>query len=357
MFKPFEGAPRLDASVVICAYTEARWDDLRAAVASVQQQSVLPREIIVVIDHNSALLQRARTELPGVVVLENQEARGLSGARNTGVRAAQGSLVAFLDDDAIADPRWLPLLAAACAQEDVLGCGGIVEPAWQTGKPSWFPDEFTWVVGCSYLGLPVTRSPVRNLIGASMCIRREVFDAVGGFRSEIGRIGKHPVGCEETELCLRAQRHWPTRTFLHEPASSIRHLVPGSRATWRYFRERCFYEGRSKALVTQLAGATNGLASERSYTFSTLPRGVARNIMHGFAHRNRDEIIRAAAIVAGLAITTSGYITGVLSQAPSRCRAWMRQHAMAHLRPDFPTSGQLPIVTAAVHREEGDLQG
>ena len=41
-----------DISVVICAYTEDRWDDLVAAVASVQGQSESPREIVVVVDHN-----------------------------------------------------------------------------------------------------------------------------------------------------------------------------------------------------------------------------------------------------------------------------------------------------------------
>ena len=82
----------IDASVIICAYTEARWDDLRAAVSSVQRQSVAPIETIVVIDHNPRLLQRAQADIPGVTLLENQETRGLSGARNTGVKAAHGAL-------------------------------------------------------------------------------------------------------------------------------------------------------------------------------------------------------------------------------------------------------------------------
>ena len=78
----------LDVSVVICAYTEARWQDLLAAVDSVQRQSAPPREIIIVIDHNPALLERTRTHLAGVVVVKNREQRGLSGARNSGIAAA-----------------------------------------------------------------------------------------------------------------------------------------------------------------------------------------------------------------------------------------------------------------------------
>lgn len=330
----------LDVSVVICAYTEARWDDLQEAVSSVQRQSLPPIEIILVVDHNNALLRRARAEMPGVIVLENQEQQGLSGARNTGVRAARGLLIAFLDDDAVAEPDWLQLLAHACEDPDVLGCGGLIEPVWRAGRPSWFPEEFNWVVGCSYRGLPRTRSVVRNLIGSSMCIRRKVIESVGGFRSDVGRVGKHPAGCEETELCLRALRRWHGRVFLYEPASRIRHTVPSGRARWGYFCSRCFFEGRSKARVAQLAGARAGLASERSYTFCALPRGLARNLMQVLAHRDMNGLARAGALVAGLAITTAGYVTGTLNQSPGsagsvappiRAHTPLRSQAVSHL--------------------------
>lgn len=325
---------QLDASVIICAYTEARWRDLQAAVASVRRQSMPPREIIVVVDHNSALLEWIRAEIPGVVVLENQETQGLSGARNTGIEAAHGSLIAFLDDDAVAEPDWLRLLVRACDDPDVLGCGGLIEPAWHDGKPAWFPEEFNWVVGCSYLGLPLTQSAVRNLIGSSMCIRREVFASVGGFRSEIGRVGKHPVGCEETELCLRALRRWPGCVFLYEPTSRIWHAVPGKRSHWNYFCARCYFEGRSKALVAYMAGARDGLSSEWSYTLSALPRGIVRNIMQVFTQRDLYGLARAGAIVTGLAITTSGYVTGALHQFLGGWKARLRQTTINKLLRD-----------------------
>lgn len=305
---------RLDVSVVICAYTAERWQELHEAVFSVQRQRFPPREIIVVVDHNTLLLRRARAEMPGVMVIENQDLPGLSGARNTGVSVSRGALVAFLDDDAVAEPDWLQLLAQACETPDVLGCGGRIEPVWRAGKPGWFPEEFHWVVGCSYRGLPRAQSVVRNLIGSSMCIRREVFAAVGGFRSDVGRIGKHPVGCEETELCLRALRRWPGRSFLYEPASRVGHVVSGERIRWSYFCARCFFEGRSKARVAQLAGAHAGLASERSYAVSALPAGVARNMTLALAHHDVRGFARGGAIVVGLAITTAGYLTGALWQ-------------------------------------------
>ncbi|GAC1387696.1 MAG: hypothetical protein NVSMB33_17300 [Ktedonobacteraceae bacterium] len=300
----------LDISVIICAYTEERWHDLVAAIESIQQQRTSAREIIVVIDHNSALLERVQAYLPGVTALENREKQGLSGARNSGIAVAQGALVAFLDDDAIAEPDWLTWLSYCYTDQRVLGVGGRVEPLWSSQRPAWFPEEFYWVVGCSYRGLPETLAMVRNPYGGCTCYRREMFEIVGGFRNDIGRVGKRPLGCEETELCIRAKQHWPQKIFLYEPRASIQHRIPTSRAHWLYFRSRCYAEGLSKAAVAGYVGAKDGLASERSYVRRTLPQGIARGIIDALGHHDMSGFARAGAIVAGLAVTTTGYLVG-----------------------------------------------
>jgi GT2 family glycosyltransferase len=294
-------------SVIICAYSLERWNELVAAVESVEHQSTPAAEVIVVIDHNGDLLDRAEAELRRVTVLPNREAQGLSGARNTGIAAANGDVLAFMDDDAVADENWLQRLLPPFNDADVLGVGGMIRPQWQSGMPSWFPPEFAWVVGCSYIGLPDVRSPIRNLIGCNMAIRRSVFDTVGGFVSGIGRIGKVPVGCEETELCIRARQASPGGEFVYEPDAIVHHNVPAGRATWAYFRSRCLAEGRSKAQVTAAVGVADGLDSERRYATRTLPIGVARNLGQGLGGRDTKAVARAAAIVAGLAFTSVGY--------------------------------------------------
>ena len=101
---------KLSISVIICTYTEARWNDLVEAVSSLRKQTYAAEEILIVVDNNVALLQRVRTHLTDVVVVENTEIRGLSGARNSGIARAKGALVAFLDDDAVAAANWLQLL-------------------------------------------------------------------------------------------------------------------------------------------------------------------------------------------------------------------------------------------------------
>jgi glucosyl-dolichyl phosphate glucuronosyltransferase len=310
---PVSGAPDAGtASVILCAYTEQRWDDLLAAVESVQSQTVAPLEIIVVIDHNPRLLERSRAALEGVKVIPNQQERGLSGARNTGIQAARGALLAFMDEDAAAEPDWLENLLHHYGESRVSGVGGAIRPLWVSGKPGWFPAEFNWVVGCTYRGMPRQASTVRNLIGANMSYRREVFRRVGGFTNGMGRIGTRPLGCEETELCIRAGQAMPGTQFIYEPLAVVHHRVPASRANWRYFFSRCFSEGLSKAQVASMVGSGQGLSSERSYTFRTLPLGVLAGIRDALFRGDLSGLGRAAAIISGLVVTTAGYVFGTI---------------------------------------------
>ncbi|HRW05234.1 MAG TPA: glycosyltransferase family 2 protein [Caldilineaceae bacterium] len=302
-----------DISVIICAYTENRWNDLVAAVASLKRQTVQPREIIVVIDENSSLLTRATVQFPDLTVIPNKEYRGLSGARNSGIAIAEGSILAFMDEDAFAEPEWIRHLNAAYTDAEILGVGGAIIPAWDNGQPAWFPNEFNWVVGCTYVGMPTTVAPVRNLIGCNMSFRREVFDQIGGFRQGMGRIGTKPLGCEETELCIRALQRWPSGVLLYQPLARVHHHVPQSRAQWDYFSARCYAEGLSKAQVAQLVGTGDGLSSEWDYTLHTLPKGALQGLTALFTRGDISGVGRAVAIVLGLAVTTVGYLRGRLA--------------------------------------------
>lgn len=304
-----------DFSVIICAYTEARWHELVAAVTSVQQQRVGAREIIVVIDHNPGLLERTRIHLPQVTAIANHKVPGPSGARNSGIATARGKIVAFLDDDAVAAPDWLEQLLAGYEDVNVAGVGGAIVPAWTEGRPAWFPAEFDWVVGCSYRGMPERVAFVRNLIGCNMSYRRELFAAIGDFR-----LG---YSCDETEFCIRLRQQQPQKVLLYRPQARVYHRVPASRATWRHFRSRCYLEGGSKAVVSWLLGSRDALASEWAYTPKTLPRGIAQGLADTLLGHDKAGVARAAAIVVGLTMTTLGYLTGAIRVTETaRRRGW-----------------------------------
>jgi hypothetical protein len=300
-------------SVVICAYADDRWDHTCAAVESVRGQSTPSAEVIVVVDHNFPLFQRARSTFPDVRVLQNEQAKGLSGARNTGAAAARGEVIAFLDDDAVAQQDWLKFIADGYQDPRVVGVGGLTLPHWQTARPRWLPEEFYWVIGCSYVGMAPSGAPVRNLIGANMSFRREVFDLVSkGFTTGMGRLSNgRPRGCEETEFCIRLAQQAPETMLVTDHRATISHFVPDSRCTAAYFLSRCFAEGISKAQVAASVGARRGLSAERYYVARTLPAGF----FHGIKALCRGDAAgasRAAAIVAGLGITSLGYLCGKL---------------------------------------------
>lgn len=306
-----------DLSVIVCAYTQERWDDIVEVIESIKNQQSAVGEIVLVVDHNEDLYQQATGFFEGITIVANKHKRGLSGARNTGIESSKKEIIAFIDDDAVVAPNWSDTQITPYADKTVAGVGGAIEPLWQVTKPAWWPDEFGWIVGCSYKGLPTKTQQVRNPIGANMSVRRSAFDVVGGFSSAIGRVGKHPVGCEETELFIRIRQHWPESKIIYEPTSTVGHKVTAERATFTYFRRRCFAEGLSKAVVAQLVGADDGLSSEWSYTLKTLPLGALRGVGSG-VRGNVSGFKQAGAIIAGLAITTAGYLRGRLNKGPSR---------------------------------------
>lgn len=312
----------LDASVVICAYTLDRWDDLVAAVDAVKAQSRPAREIFVVVDRNEELFARASAAFDGVQVAMNHHGPGLSGGRNTGHDLATGAILVFLDDDAFPEPQWLERLLEAYTDPLVLGAGGEVVPLWREGRPDWFPAEFNWVVGCSYVGMPEEPSVIRNPIGANLSMRREVFTESGGFEQALGRLdmgnGKVVTGtADETEFCIRAARRTPGGRWLYVPEARVHHVVARSRGTWKYFAERCRLEGGSKAVLTTLTGTESGLASERRYTRSVLPRAVLRDLR---AALGGDTVAarRGAAVLAGLTLTVVAYAKGRVAIALGR---------------------------------------
>lgn len=307
-----ERPPAPTVSAVVCTHDPDRWAALVRAVNSLQAQSVPPTEVLVVVDHHEELERRARAELAGVTVLASEGPKGLSGARNTAIDHAGGDIVAFLDDDAWADPDWVRCLLEPYEDPTVVAVGGTIAPHFAEGRPDWLPEEFDWVVGCTYRGLPEVRTPVRNLIGANMSFRRDALAAAGRFAHELGRVGSDGAGCEETELCIRLAAADPTAQIVYEPSARVRHEVPADRTTRAYFAKRCRAEGISKARVSRLAGSDAALAAERTYVARTLPAGVGRRLAR-LALLDAASARQLATMTTGLWLVATSYARGALA--------------------------------------------
>jgi glycosyltransferase involved in cell wall biosynthesis len=318
-------------SVVVSTYDEKRWDDLAACLASLRAQTRTPLETIVVADHNEDLLKRAEAAFPEAKVIPNRRPRGLAGARNSGIDVASGEIVAFVDDDARAEPEWLAELETCFEEESTVGAGGALLPRWEGPEAAWIPREFYWVFGCSYTGLPSELAPVRNPIGANMAVRRSVLREIEGFREGGGEgAGDAPSEIrargvvraagnipDDTDLAIRVKQRIPDAIWLYQPRARVLHTVTAERATLAYFLRRCWEEGVGKANLSLYVGSGDGLSSERAHLAKALPLGVLRGLRDA-ASGDLGGARRAGAIVIGLLAAGAGF---AVTSAKNRLRA------------------------------------
>jgi glucosyl-dolichyl phosphate glucuronosyltransferase len=300
------------------------------AMDSLRRQTRPPDEIVLVIDRNETLLARSRAYWTDVRVVPTRYP-GNSGARTTGYEVTTGDLIAFMDDDVVADPRWIEKFVQAAEPDDVLGCHGQIGLQWEGGsglwdgkQPRWYPKEFLWVVGGSFRGQATTQRDVRNVWGGTMVIKRKTFDKIGGFSSALGRANGSLISCEETEFCLRASAGIPGGRFRFVPDGKTLHKVPHQRRSLRYFVRRCYAEGCSKAILADLVPQRDALDTERNYVLRTLTSGILIGLIEPVWRLDPAGPARSGAIILGLGATVWGYAITKFRRKPRAPQAARR---------------------------------
>ncbi len=238
-------------------------------------------------------------------MVENHYQGHLGAARTTASELAIGGVIAYLDDDAAADPDWLEHMVAPFDDPSVIAVGGRPLPVFSTPRPLWFPPEYDWVFGCAYVGLPTTTAPILHVIGAAMAVRRADLAAIGYFHSD-----NH----DDMDMCHRLLHHSPRSTILFEPSAIVRHHVHPDRLTWSYFWRRCFFVNRGKVGAFRQMGGARNLVAERRFARRALTDGLlrgGRDLVHGDA----DGATRAAVLLIGLVLAGTGYAAGWIESA------------------------------------------
>ncbi|SFF51189.1 glycosyltransferase family 2 protein [Blastococcus tunisiensis] len=324
-------------SVVVC--TLGREPRLRGTVRAVLDQTHPDLELVVV--DNDPASGRTAALLSGVaderLRLVTQPTRGLSAARNAGLAAARGGVVAYTDDDAVPDPTWiaelLDVLDADPAGTVACVTGRVLAAETATAEQEWFEDAGIFDKGTertvwaldpapSGLGTPGTHSPFFPYTagefgsGNNMAFRTEALRAIGGFDEALGA-GTPARGGEDLDIYRRVIL--AGRTLVYTPSAVVRHH---HRESTRALRVQMFGYG-----VGMAAGLTKLLAHGGRPALAVLrcvPRGL-HMLLWPTSARNAKLPAETSRLLVALEL--AGYLAGPLLYARSAARVRSRRRA------------------------------
>lgn len=240
-------------SVVISAYSLDRYYDLTDVLNGLNKQTYRSFEAIVVIDKSKELFNKINeyinaNRIENIKIIFNPENKGLSYSRNIGIKYSTGSIVAFIDDDAIPSSGWIENIIDTFSEDKNIGAvTGDITPLWEDNDMSWFPKELYWMISCSYIMTPTTKTEFERGFGTNMAFRREIFDKVGYFDTNFGINGKKWVGGEDTDMFLRLKNI--NLKVIFNPNVRVQHRIYLSRLNPRNIIKRSFNGGYSVALM------------------------------------------------------------------------------------------------------------
>ena len=175
---------------------------------------------------------------------------GLSQARNTGWKNAQGEYVAYLDDDAVAALDWLEKIIEAFESINPQpGCiGGKVEPVWEAPRPEWLSDSLLGQLAIVDWGdQPKSLDNQEWLAGANIAYPKRLLEEIGGFSVKLGRIGNKLLSMEENLMRLELEKR--NYKFYYDANIAVKHHIPASRLTKKWLLKRSYWNGVSGAIV------------------------------------------------------------------------------------------------------------
>ena len=311
-------------SVVLCTHTLARYDDFTEAVHSVLDQTYDDVELVLVSDGNEDVYEKLQAEYgdrSDVVLHCNDENVGLLESRNNGADVATGDVVAFVDDDAIADERWIEELVSVYGDRDVRAVGGRMTPAWVAGKPGFLPEEFYWLVGVTHRGFGPpdgdedTSGEVRNTFGSNISFDRETFLELGGFDDAIGgRKGDANLQGGETELAARLRDEHGSGVF-YNPDAKVAHKVFDYRTDPFWLLDRAFWQGYSKRAMEVLVPESTG--EESDFLGMLITDSLPSRTVDIGRNPSLDRLLQIFALVAFTAAVGFGYLYGTTKYGSS----------------------------------------
>lgn len=231
------------------------YDHFCEAAESVLNQTYNNVELVVIVDGTPDVYDKILEDYDNhedMIISCNDENVGLLQSRNRGAELATGDVVAFIDDDAIADEEWIERLVDAYENQNAIATGGKMTPEWIAGKPSFLPEEFYWLIGVTHRGFADGAGEVRNTFGSNISFRTNLFEELGGFNVSIGgRKGDKNLQGGETELCARMRTEYDQGIW-YVPEAEVAHKVFQYRTKVGWLLDRAFWQGYSKRAMETL---------------------------------------------------------------------------------------------------------
>ncbi len=302
----------MQVSVVICTYAMERYDVFSACVESVLAQTYEPLEVVIVVDGNDEVFERVQADFgeeERTVLHCNEENQGISYSRTKGAKIATGEVVAFIDDDAVAEPDWVAELASVYDDRSVLAVGGHVAPDWLIEKPDFFPAEFYWLVGCDERGMGEHMAELRNTYGSNISFRREIFLNVGGYDENTGRKGDRHIQAHEAPVCIRMANRYG-RGVIYNTNAVVHHKLFAYRGDFRWLVFRSFWQGYSKRIMDLLLPEAAGDKNE--YLKQLLCRFVPARVGSLVRDPSTPKLKQLLTIFIFTAAVGFGYLYGLL---------------------------------------------
>jgi glycosyltransferase involved in cell wall biosynthesis len=238
-------APTL--SVVVCTYNRA--DLLPGCLDSLAAQTAdKGRFEVIVVNNNSSdatqeIAEAFAAREPNARVV-GETAQGLSHARNRGWREARGAYVAYIDDDARAEPDWVERALAIIGERAPGVLGGSIHPFYLVEKPRWFKDAYE--TRCTS-ERPTELRDEGFISGSNIFFRRSLLEAIGGFDPRRGMQGRRLSYGEETAVILAIRKDHRDEVIFYDPDLRVRHLTPSWKMRVRSMLRARYVAGREQA--------------------------------------------------------------------------------------------------------------
>jgi len=250
-------------SAIISTYNRARF--LEGLFDSVINQTIDSSQYEIVIvnnnctDNTEEICQKFISNHPEISVnycIETKQ--GLSFGRNRGIVESVGSIVTFLDDDAIIAPDFFETtLAFFDHQPEVNAIGGKILLKYMDKKPNWYNPYLASLLGYFNPGDKEEIFTKGFFRGSNMSFRKSIFTKYDGFNTTLGRVGKNLVGSEEKELFYRFKSKGEVMWYV--PSTVVYHLVPIERTYPDFVKRQAIGTGASQRQHAMIKGTASYL--------------------------------------------------------------------------------------------------